>query len=228
MLSPPVVVTDAPAARRKSPETVLRPVSALLVVSLPASAITRVGAVQSQRTPSIVPIWPLANSSSAVGESNRPGRHPRRAEPGRPGGDVQRRLDGAVPLRSGSLPVLTRAVRGHRVAGVIRCCRCRSALLLVLLLVSVPPTVRLLPPPPLLNGESTRTIATAGDAQSAGGGDRRSVCQTEIPGDRVEAGQRAVGCQLAGIGDQRVGAVQSNERQRSCRSGRWRTPAASW
>ena len=54
-------------------------------------------------------------------------------------------------------------------------------------------------------------VAVADDAQPARGADRRSARQTEIPGDRVEAGQRAVGCQGACVRDPRVAAGQSDK-----------------
>ena len=62
--SPPVV-TDAPADSTNEPSTVLRPTSALLVARVPASAILALMPV-NPIPPSIVPIWPLANSSSAL------------------------------------------------------------------------------------------------------------------------------------------------------------------
>jgi hypothetical protein len=65
MVSPPVVLTEAPPHSSNSPATVDRPVSALLLPSVPASA-TRAFAPFSDSTPSIVVIWPLANSSSAA------------------------------------------------------------------------------------------------------------------------------------------------------------------
>ncbi len=63
-LSPPVVPTDAPFCRSKTPAIVPRPLSALLVARVPASATRALGS-SSASTPLIVVIWPLANSSSA-------------------------------------------------------------------------------------------------------------------------------------------------------------------
>ena len=60
----PVVVTFAPFSRKKLPETLVRPVSALLLPVAPASA-TRAFAPLSYSSPLIVVIWPLLNSKSA-------------------------------------------------------------------------------------------------------------------------------------------------------------------
>ncbi len=112
--SPPVVVTDAPADRRKSPETVLRPVSALFVVSLPASAITALAPFRLTN-PSDRADLTAGEFQQRVGETNCPGRDPDCTEAGCPG-DVQCRLDGTVP-RDLDVAVVDESLCSDRVAG---------------------------------------------------------------------------------------------------------------
>ena len=150
-LTLPVGATVAPFSRKKSPETLVSPVSALLLPSVPASA-TREFAPSSHSSPLIVVIWPLLNSSSAsFSRKTVPVSTPAVPNPaaalatfsvawtvalpsmlislvrvGEPAGPVHRQVSADVML---TLPMST-------------------PLPLVLLLVSVPPIVRLLPPAP--------------------------------------------------------------------------------
>ena len=151
-LTLPVGLTVAPFSSQKSPETVARPVSALLVVVLPASAIARFRAVEPQLAVDRRDLSALEFEQRVVFEEDRPGLHPRRAEPRRVAGDVQRRQDGsatldvdlaAVLLDSPPVPFTVKVS-----ALVIPVQPTSTPLLLVLLLVSVPVIVRLLPPPP--------------------------------------------------------------------------------
>ncbi len=64
-LSPPLVLIEAPFCSNRSPVTLLSPVSALLVVRLPASA-TSAPLLTSCTVPAMVLICPLANSSRAL------------------------------------------------------------------------------------------------------------------------------------------------------------------
>ena len=96
MLTLPVGATVAPFCSQKLPETVVSPVSALLLLSVPASAM-RAFAPSSCSPPSTVVIWPLLNSKQRVAlQEDVPGLRPRRAEPRRRIGDVQGRLDGGA------------------------------------------------------------------------------------------------------------------------------------
>ena len=152
----PVVATVAPADSSKNPATVLSPVNALLVARVPASAIRALTPV-SPTAPSIVPIWPLANSSNAsFVRATVPVSTP--GVPNPAAALVMSSVDWMVaPPTIWITPVLTSAVAVTVSPELMLLLPMESALLLVLLTVSVPPIARLLPPPPLLNGESIHT-----------------------------------------------------------------------
>ena len=102
-------------------------------------------------------------------------------------------LDRAGAARAGGRPCRRRDVGGTDV----------ERLPFVLLTASVPPTFRLLPPPTSLNGDPKSPLPMM-LSPPAVVGDRCSAGRVKSPGDRVEAGQRAVGCQRAGVGDPRA------------------------
>ena len=149
MLTLPVGATAAPFCSQKFPATPVKPVSALLLPSVPASA-TRAFAPLSCSVPSIVVIWPLLNSRSASPcRIDLPGLRPRRAEPRRRVGDVQGRLDGRAAFDVD----LRRCWRARRSRSPSKCrpnvmppLPIEMALPLVLLLVRSPPIVRLRAP----------------------------------------------------------------------------------
>ena len=145
-------------------------------------------------------------------QEDRPGLHPRRAEPRRRIGDVQGRLDGGAALDvdlAGALESPPVPFTVSVSAEVMPVLPTSTPLPLVLLLVSVPPIVRLVPPPPKAKlGPSRLTMPLPVMLKAPVGRDRRAVLQKEIPGDAGQAGQRAVAAERAGVGDARIRAVE--------------------
>ena len=161
-LTLPVGLTVAPFSNQKFPATPVRPVSALLLVSLPASA-TNDFAPSSQSVPLTVAIWPLLNSRSAsFSRKTVPVSTP--AVPNPAAALATFRVDWTValpsilislvlPLESPPVPFTVKVS-----AEVMPVLPTEMPLPLVLLLVRVPPIVRLLPPEPPMLGPSSSTV----------------------------------------------------------------------
>ena len=98
-----------------------------------------------------------------------------------------------------------------------------SALAFVLLTASVPPTFRLLPPPTSLNGQVDQ--AAAGDVARVVGGDRCAAGQPEDPATVLRPVSALLVASVPASAIAHL-PVSTRDRHRSCRSGRWRIPAA--